>query len=182
MSFHDNVLKKETKKQKKGGCTDNPPSEVNPCPRYTVNITLTEQTGGAAYPEANLNTKIGRKIVGDSGASIFNCRPLHTRKIRWCPRSRQKAQTDTRVCRSIRHRETCLLCRCIATQKVSAVSGRVKREEHNDDGRMDARTDGIPPSSSGGEGRRKGKKKCSMQTRQRLSPTEAVSKLVKQRS
>jgi len=168
------VQKKKTRKKR---LQDNPPAEVNPCPRYTVNITPTEQTSRAAYPEANLNTKIGRKIVGDSGASIFNC-PLHTPKIRWCPRAVARKRKQIRVFAEASVIEKRLLCRRRATQKVSAVSGRVKKED--DDGRMD----GTPPSSpsSREERRRKGKKKCSVQTRQRLSSTEAVSKLVKQRS
>lgn len=143
MSLHDNVKQKK-KNKKKRDCRDNPPSEVNPCPRYTVNITPTEQTGGAAYPEANLNTKIGRKIVGDSGATIFNCRPLHIPKIRWCPRAAARKRKQIRVFAEASVIEKRLPCGCIATQKVSAVSGRVKKEEDDDNGgreRIDGQTD-----------------------------------------
>lgn len=61
-------------------------------------------------------------------------------------RDRQKAQTDTRVCRSIRHREKRLLCVRKATQKVSAVSGRVKKEEEKEeeDDHYDDNDDGQP--------------------------------------
>lgn len=68
-------------------------------------------------------------------------------------RSRQKAQTDTRVCRSIRHRESSAVFR-EATQKVSAVSGRVKKEE-SDDGRGR----GTPSEGREREGGREGKER-----------------------
>lgn len=95
--------------------------------RCTVNTTPTKQTG-AAYPEANLNTKIGRKIVGDIVARRFLTAACRAPKIRRPPaRGRQKAQTDIRVCRSICHRED-RLSFVEPTQKVSAVSGRAKKE------------------------------------------------------
>lgn len=143
------VQKKNTKKKR---LQDNPPSEVNPCPRYTVNITPTEQTDGAAYPEANLNTKIGRKIVGDSGASIFNCRPLHTPKIRWCPRAAARKRKQILVFAEASVIEKRLLCRRRATQKVSAVSGRVKKEEEDDDGRYTTATTVQEKGDGGGGG------------------------------
>lgn len=43
------------KKKKKKNCNAIPPP--GGIPVLAVNVTPTEQTGGAAYPEANLNTK-----------------------------------------------------------------------------------------------------------------------------
>ena len=175
----------QKKKQKKKIAEQSAIRSKSLSSRYTVNITPTEQTDGAAYPEANLYTKIGRKIVGDSGTSIFNCRPLHTPKIRWC--SRTAARKCKQICVFVEASviEKRLLCR--ATQKVSAVLRKVKKEKYTTNGRMvhhhyHRHHHYHHHHRQGGERWRKGKKKCSVQTRQRLSPTEAVSKLVKQRS